>query len=471
MHRTTVIAITAIILMNIITPPTTTIDAQTSETPIKWVRYINPTYKDDHAFGTCIFGGYIAVVGIADRYPYIVLLNRDSGEIVREWIDEEPGSFYYNCISIGDKLYVVGWTGSVRGVVRGVIYVFDENLNIVDRVMNNESYSSVSAYVSIVYDGSYIYIGGEIYEDVNDDEENDYLWLVEKRTVDLDLVSSRKIYLIPESGFLSDIDVNSVTGDIWVVGWHYAYVNQTYIGHSLIAILNNNLSNVKLIDYSWKHKNYLGLLNSICFDDDGYAYIAAGGGVAKFDPQGNLIAVNKKLKDSRKILCIGSKIYVFRYPSIDGYDRHVLTVLDSDLSIVDEYVLSGDVYANSYFGVGKASFDGESIYVAGVDDALGLGNARIVVYSIAVEEFLPPSPPLPPDFTVTTSTPTTTTQLAPPSIQNPMFIALPITAIAIPFIALKTKTYWINYKKKRDEERIRRRIEKIIRDIDELLNR
>ncbi|ADM27634.1 Nitrous oxidase accessory protein [Ignisphaera aggregans DSM 17230] len=384
MHRTTIIAIT-IILINIITPLTTTINTETSIAPIKWVKYINPTDKDDGAYGTCIFGDYIAVVGRIEYnytpsniapHPYIVLLDRDSGEIVREWIGEEIGGFA-NCISIGDKLYVVGSTDS-----RGVIYVFDENLNIVDKVMN--SYSSV--YESIVYGGSYIYIGGVILKDVDGDEIYEFVWLVEKRTVDLDLVSSREIYPGPRySGYLYDIDVNSVTGDIWAVGWYYTYINQTFIGYPLIAILNNNLNNVKLIDYPEEHKNYLGELISICFDNNGYAYIAANYGVAKFDPRGNLVTVNKKYY-SRMILCIGNKIYIFRDPYIYGYSRHVLTALDNNLNLVDEYVLSRDIDANSYFWPGKASFDGESIYVAGVDRALGENNWRIVVYSIAVEQ-------------------------------------------------------------------------------------
>jgi len=41
---------------------------------VKWVRYINPTDKNDYALSTCVFGDYIAVVGKADRYPYVVLL-------------------------------------------------------------------------------------------------------------------------------------------------------------------------------------------------------------------------------------------------------------------------------------------------------------------------------------------------------------------------------------------------------------
>jgi len=521
MHRT-IIAVTIMILMNIITLPTTTLNAQTSGTPIKWVKYINPTNIIDFAFGTCVFRGYIAVVGIADHYPYIVLLDRDSGDIVREWIGGEIGGFY-NCVSIGDKLYVVGTLSP-----RGVIYVFDENLNIVKTANSINNYTG---YKSIIYDGSYIYIGGESSKDVNNDGNIEYIWLIEKRTVDLNLVSFKEIYLDSwKGGFLLDMDVNPVTGDIWVVGRYYVYVNRTEIGHSLIAILNNNLNSVKLIDYPVGHENYLDWPYGICFDSNGYAYVT-GLGVAKFDLHGKLVAINRKLDYSRKILCIGNSIYVFRHP--------FLTVLDNNLNIVDEYVLSRNVDANvtSSFMEGKASFDGKNIYVAGVDRALGWYNLRIVVYSIAIVQS---PPPLPPDFIVTTSlapinitttfpitttalvastttaptisksitktiianttikpsvtsiivlttstisptttislaiTPTTTiatTQLAPPPIQNPIFspilIALPITVIAIPFITYRI----INYKKKRDEERIRRRIEKIIRDIDELLNR
>jgi len=431
-----------ILMLILVAPLTTTINTETSGTPIKWVRYINPTDKNYFAHGTCIFRGYIAVAGgigytlpsnIIALHPYIVLLDRDSGEIVREWISEEIGGFY-NCISIGDKLYVVGQTISVGGV----IYVFDENLNIVKTAnsMNNHT-----GYTSIIYDGSYIYIGGESSKDIDGNGYDEVIWLIEKRTVDLDLVSSRETYLSPwYLGHLRDIDVNPVTGDIWAVGMYSAYLNQTNIDHSLIAILNNNLSNVKLIDYPKGHKNYLVDPNSICFDNNGYAYIASLSGIAKFDPQGNLVTVNKNLKNSIKILCINSSIYIFTTTYIDGYHRHVLTVLDSDLNIVDEYVLSRDVDTISLFTEGRASFDGENIYVAGVDEALGENNWRIVVYSIAIEPLQPSAHKTiaKTSATIITTTQTPITTATSPTLESSINIQ-PSTSIATPVLSTEVK--------------------------------
>jgi len=417
-----------ILMLILVAPLTTTVSIEEGEAPIKWVRYIDPTDKDDYVRGTCIFRGYIAVVGYIvytlslaniTLHPYIVLIDR--GEIVREWIGEEIGGFV-NCVSIEDKLYVVGWSA------RGAIYVFDEDLNIVKTANSMNNYTG---YTSIIYDGSYIYIGGQtLYRDIDGDGYGEEIWVVEKRTIDLDLVSSREIYLSPwKFGLLTDIDVNPVVGDIWAVGLYAAYINYTPILHSLIAILNNNLSNVKLIDYPMKHENFLSNLNDVCFDSNGYTYIAGDYGVAKFDPYGNLVTVNKNLEDSHKILCINNSIYVFRDPYIDGYYRHVLTVLDRDLNIVNEYVLNRDVDAHSHFDMGRASFDGENIYVAGVDEALGRDNKRIVIYSIAIEPLQPPTPveTIVETSTITTTIATTTTPvtIATTTTQTTMTTTIP----------------------------------------------
>jgi len=99
---------------------------------IRWVTYINPTERGDYACGACVFGDYVAVVGWASFKQYVALLRKSDGSRVRDWIGDV--GMFFNCISIGEKLYVVGNTGFLYGV----IYVFDENLNILERTIKKE---------------------------------------------------------------------------------------------------------------------------------------------------------------------------------------------------------------------------------------------------------------------------------------------------------------------------------------------
>jgi len=335
---------------------------------VHWVQYINPTDRNDDAFGVCLFGDYLAVVGTANDDEFVALLDRATGEVIKTWVGGY--GWLYNCLSVGDKLYVVG---------AGRIYIFDKGLNVVgkiDRISN-----------SIAFDGEYLYLGGSVLGgDIDGDGENEVIWRVEKRALDLGLIAYREFYLRDwgEHGSIGDITVNPVTGDVWAVGYHYDVNEQTRIitsDHSLLVIFDKRLSVKNVIDYSRGHENFLGWLGGICFDEEGNAYVVSSSGVAKFDKYGNIVKVNRGV-GGLKIACIGGRVYVFSRERMDNYWRHVLYVLDEELNLLGELVLSKGVEADSWFTGGRLAFDGRSLYAAGYDNAMN--NTRIVIYSISL---------------------------------------------------------------------------------------
>jgi len=364
------------------------------EAKIKWTRYINPTDSRDIATGVCVFGDYVAVVGLAGWYrPYVALLRKSDGSVVKEWIGSEEGGFR-NCISVGGKLYVVGVT--FIGNSYGVIYVFDENLNILARARSG----SPSGYFSLVYDGKALYIGGVTGEDVDGDGWREEAWLVEKRDpVNLSLVNSKKIYFGSwREGWIHDIGVEPSTGRIWAVGFYKDSNGKT---HSLIVILDGDLRELKIIDYPDGSEGYLGEFYGIAFDGR-YAYVSGGLGVAKFSVDGELKATNRDGRERTKIAYGYGYLYTFGEYRIGGYDRHVLYIHDTGLNLVKSYVLSERVDAHSYFHFGRSALEGNNIYVAGFDKALGEKNSRIVVYSLTLEAVAVPT-------TVTTTVPAVAT--------------------------------------------------------------
>jgi len=345
---------------------------------IKWVSYINLTGEYGLVYGTCIFGDYVAVVGeVSPAVPYVFLLDRVSGNLVKSW--NGTNGMFYECLSIEGRLYVVGHA-IVKGldvvghdVVGGLtypIYMFDNNLNLLKRI------STVDAiFYSITYDGEYIYVGGITY----DSSKKKHTGLIEKRTKQLDLVKSLQVDAQNwTQSRIKDIAVNPSTGEIWALGvwWTGNYTNV----HYFLVIFNKSLEKVKWIEY--QDQDLYPLLG-ITFDDAGNAYVVGIRGVAKFDKYGNLMAVNKKTDFKYSILVkityLNGYIYVFG-EYVNGSRRQVLYILDSELNLLATQVLSKDLNGSSWFYEGRPSSDGRDIYVAGVTSAFG--NWRWVVYAI-----------------------------------------------------------------------------------------
>jgi len=375
-----------------------------------WTRYIDPTDGGDVAHGLCIFGDYVAIVGEVDAYspylvatgkPYVVLLRKSDGGVVREWIGSERGTLF-NCISIGGRLYAAGVT-KVGDHHYGVIYVFDVNLDILTKIISE----SPSFYLSLVYDGKALYIGGGAYEDVDGDGKQEEVWLVEKRVIGTSiqsilLVNSKRIYSSSwEYGWIEDIGVDPSTGRIWAVG-HYKDSNNK--AHSLMAIFDGNLRELKRIDYPKGSEGYLGSLHGIAFDGKQYAYIVGSGGIAKFSLDGKLVAINRDDRFRAKIVYGYNYLYTFRADYVRGYWRHVLYIHDTDLNIVKEYVLSENVSASSLSLRGMLVLEGNNIYVAGNDYPVVGRNSRVVVYSLSLEGVTVPA-----TVAVTTTIPTAAT--------------------------------------------------------------
>ncbi|PUA33919.1 MAG: hypothetical protein B7O98_00420 [Zestosphaera tikiterensis] len=360
---------------------------------MKWVKYINPTDGDGQAFGTCVFGDYVAALGSTGGKPYVALLSKSDGSVVREWKSTDSwAGWFINCVSINGKLYVIGNPG---------IYVFDADLNI----LANIKVVDLSDYFSLAHDGKALYVGGWVGEDVNGDGEKEAVWLVEKRDPrDLSLISSKKIYVGSwKGGTIYDIDVEPFTGRIWTVG---GYADSKDTEHSLIAVLDSDLEVLKVIDYPDGSEGYVGGFNGVAFDGKGYVYASGILGIAKFSLDGELVAVNRDVERAPKIVYGYDHLHAFRVEYIKACLRHVLYIYDTNLSLVKKYVLSESIDADSYFNVhGRPTLEESNIYVVSFDKALGEGNLRFVVYFLQIES-TPASETM---STVATTSPTVTT--------------------------------------------------------------
>jgi len=125
---------------------------------INWVRYINPTESRDEIRDICLIDDRIVVIGNADQSGYAVLLNKNTGEIIRDRFFIET-NYLLGCLSAGDKLYVFGYS---VGAYLWILYLFevDKELNIVGKT---ESYlgegTTYTGFIPSAYlDKDYIYV-------------------------------------------------------------------------------------------------------------------------------------------------------------------------------------------------------------------------------------------------------------------------------------------------------------------------
>ncbi|WP_193322783.1 hypothetical protein [Pyrobaculum calidifontis] len=345
---------------------------------IKWAKHINPTSGIDKGYGTCLFGNYLVIVGRAGDSPFLALLDRESGEVVKMW--SRGSGWFINCIAVGDSLYAAGYVEERDEYYQ--IYVFDRNLNVINRVQVNNA-----GLRDIIYWDGYFYIGGYVWKDFGGQYKP--VWYIEKRAPDLSLVAYREIYDANwEDSDVYNVGVNPVTGDVWAVG----YYTVGGVERPLVAILDKNLNLKRLIQLP----GYTGFFGGICFDREGNAYVSGNRTTVKYDKSGNYI---KRYSGGGLITCIKDRLYSFAHVNatvIVPMHQLVYSVIDMETM---ERIKQVDLPASSIgifnlttvYAPGRPSFDGRYVYAAGVLD-LGFRteggmitrDTEIVVFAVPV---------------------------------------------------------------------------------------
>ena len=385
------IPLAVVILLAISTPyqSPSTVEAQTPVVEIDWRAYSNPTAYWDEAYAVCEAGDYIYVVGGQSCGDWtcgrIEVRHKVNGSLVNAFDIESINKYlikpFTDCAIGGGKLYAVSGY-AVRGYRSTSIYVFDLEFIFDPTLFKLNARFTVGKgyYYSILFLDNHTYVAGE----------SGSALIVEKRRADnLELVKERITNPPPNTNYVTArfIGVNPVTKQLWVVG--YADTNLW------IEILDLDLNLVKVVNKS-------GVGGRIAvFDEEGNAYVigftktTGAGFVAEFD------------KESRELLYREVPLDVLKAAYVNGYiaiathesGGHVLYVLDKGLRVVSRVVLSEKTRASGAgFSFGKMAFDGESLYVAGWDEAPG--DREWAIYSISIKA--------PTATTVTVTTPPTT---------------------------------------------------------------
>jgi len=355
-------AVLVFMLAQLVAPLTLSIDAEGVSISVAWVGSSKRImHSDVKGLGVRVFGDYVAVTGYVRDYSknksstYLMLFRKSDGLKVRELAIGD--GYLYNCISIGDRLYVAG----------SPLYVLDADLRVLRKIDGE--------YTSLAYDGKALYLVGSG-------------WRIEKRDpVNLSLIAANKLRLNSSSGALYDVGVDPATGRIWAVGY---YVGNSSKYHSLIVIFDKDLNIVKTIDYPKGTEDYLGVLYGVAFDGSN-VYVVGEYGTAKFDPDGELVGVARARRDifgrgevGLKIACGYGYVFVIAAET-NGFTEvnHIVKILDANLSVVGNTSLNriGTLIYGVHMGAGRPVLDGNTLYVAGYEEDISGNMKWIKVYA------------------------------------------------------------------------------------------
>lgn len=324
-----------------------------------WSVQSNPSILDDKPFATCLIEDYLYIVGydrktinaqfrIEKRYKY-------NGSLVKVW-NYNPSSILddilYDCVVVNNRLYVTGVVNmfsTYGGFESGKLFVaiLDKDLNLLKAVEGPEN----TYGLSIESDGVYIYLGGIQRSGI-------YLrWYIEKRDLDLNLVTS-KVYVFERpdnSDYLYSIRFNPVTNSLWAIG----SIDAVWWG---VVILDRDLSVLRIVK-----SDISGSAISIDFDDAGYAYVVGIGvrsdksivGIIKYDSSGSEV---KRIPNyyGSKVFYVNGDVYVFyANPS-----KHIVYIYSRELLLRKTITLNNNSGCDSSYAIGKISTDGLGIYFA-----------------------------------------------------------------------------------------------------------
>ncbi len=328
---------------------------------VDWVKYANPSTGMDQAYGVCGVGDVIYIAGSVQKslidYSFrIEMRNKTTGELIKTWElnPSDDMDELFNCIIVGDKLYAVGYEYSGAGGwsdYQWSIVELDLQLNLVKHVTINPTEDDDEA-ISLVSDGSYLYVVG--FKTTSTLFGEDTIWVITKLNLTtLNTVKTIEFNPSDEEDKVSDIGINPITQELWVVGGNRSYAQ--------LLILDKDLNIVK----SKVFTEYWGEGYSIVFDGEGYGYLVTGGGVTyKLTPDGKNTSL--ELVGGYKALIAYNKLFIGDTVYLTGF-RQALHILDLTPSVIKTVVLDNTTETDSYFNIGRMYYSDGRIYIAGYE--------------------------------------------------------------------------------------------------------
>jgi predicted esterase YcpF (UPF0227 family) len=381
------IVVTALILLLLFTQAEYKISAQkeSSEFKLLWVQY----GPEGMTISTCNSETVVYTVGLSGKWvmgvyrtdkSIIEARDANTGELLYSWQSTYGRNIWlYDCIVLGDNLYVVGGNDS-PGNLEWLILKFTLDLKLVKEIhYNPSSYDEIAT--TIATDGKYLYVGGfdASPESISYDDTQWHVIKIDPN--DLTIIKSYTYNPSNLRDYITSIVINPIDGKIWLIGVIHQYLE----GYGKISILNQDLSLINSMELNAKV-----LFPHLALDETSHAYITnvysdenINFGLMKISSDLKIVNVNYNIKAER-ILYSNGYLYLASIKEVDRYKRHVLIRATKELNIVDGLVLNKQVNATSHFyPPGKMSITGNKVYLAGYIEGAPYGY-KWVIYAVSI---------------------------------------------------------------------------------------
>ena len=298
-----------------------------------------------YAFSSCLQGGKLYVTGYDSSKTVfkwkIEARDLNSGSPAGSVIagPEKSWGELLSCAIVGSNLYVAGFHGSGSKEAWDIL-VFSPELDLEARTR------SVAGWpFTIMGSENHVYVGG--YED---SVHEGRLVRVEKRLVEsLELRNVLRLKLAGGDDRIFDLEVNPLTGDIWMVG-----IKERFGGFIILA--SQDFSIRKIVELPSR-------AFTIAFDEEGAAYIGMGSGIAKYSPTGSLMRALKG-PETRKLVYANGLLYGAQNIELNVGRNALIGVYSTGLEPIESLKLEAG-NQRPVFGIGKMAFSDGTIYVAG----------------------------------------------------------------------------------------------------------
>ena len=380
------------------------------------------------AYGTCTDGQYVYVVGYtldegdgdySGSSALIAKIDPKTGSVLAT-IRYEPyddsadddWDYLYDCVIVGDYLYVVGTTYATGSFGRHIAKIDLTTFTKVAEYNLDYYFGNSDYWFSIDSDGTYLYVAGYYYTGAES------YFIVQKLDLNGNVLATWTADGKTAFGCRAGSDLTYSRSDILTSIQYYngyVYVGGRYgckgdwggDGYSddydyRVVAIKLNASDLTQVSYYVKDllsQNFEGdqweYIYGLYVDDSGVYitghYLDGLGGnyhafLIKLDHSLNELATITWLSDTSysahgaKLFRKGNSVLVFSKEYAGGHYHQTLRIFDTSLALQNTITLNSGAY-NSYFFIGKVGYYGGYVYVAGSDYANGI---EWTIYKIEV---------------------------------------------------------------------------------------
>lgn len=363
------------------------------ELRINWVKISNPTNLGEYAYGVCLLGQHLFVVGFENQtstginYAWrIEQRHVDTGELVTTYtipFANGGNNRLFDCVSNATHVIAVGTYYAPSAPPNPLSYVV--GVAVVNPISSTWSvyYFDQSIYedagLSVDTNGTHFYLAG--YTRYTQ-QPYDLDWLAASFNHQTFEGVVKRVGISTGDDLLISVAVNPVTGEAWFAGYYTGGDGYPRWGLRIYSLDFGEAGVTDLTDV-------VGYAYSIAFDTEGNAFVVGSTGVRKYSSAGTYLG-NVTYLSGYKALYYRDRVVVignYYNATANSYKPAIYFLNPADMSLEGGmfWILAPNYPYDITVNIGKAATDGSNIYFAASID-FGNGDYGWIIYSLTIVE-------------------------------------------------------------------------------------